>query len=271
LWDKPVPKLSVLVLERRLISGPSRKRLEVDVAAVNNSSEDMRDLSMMVTFIEQDPPPSNRRTPVAHRAVFFEGPLGPGKAIKWGVEARGSDIEIEAPNPGDIGPGGDGAAPTNLLADLLAANHRPVRLHGALMLAYLGDPRAREGTLKLKEALREDEAPYLDRLLRALGQLKTCRFEVTGTGPSRQIDACIFNSGNEVKRDIGLAVRGLNGEVARTEPTRSPPKIVAEATWAVPGELPPQEGVSVRAALTLPSGVAPTTFEASADRKDLLR
>lgn len=105
LWRDPIPKLSVLVLDKKLVSGPEKKRLELNIAAVNNGDKDLRELSMMVSFIEQDPPPSNRRTAVSHRAVFYEGPLSPGQAIKWNVEARGSDFEVDVPIEGDIGPG----------------------------------------------------------------------------------------------------------------------------------------------------------------------
>lgn len=271
LWRDPVPKLSVLVLERKLLTGPNRKRLTVDVAAVNNSDTDVRDLTMMIAFTEQEPPPSTAREAVSHRSVFFEGPLGPGQAIKWNVEARGEDIEVDAPIPGDIGPGGDGAAPLDRIADLLNANHRPVRLHGAMMLAYLGDPRAREAVLKLKEALREDESPYLERLLRALGDVRACELSLTGSGKSRDVEACVFNAGNEPRDGLGVRLRGLDAKPNRREPTAMPPKVVTEATWSLPGKLEPQTGVRTRATVKLPADAPePAEFEIFADREDLL-
>jgi hypothetical protein len=271
LWNEPIPKLGVLTLARKLTTGPVRKRLEADVAVVNDSDQDLRDIGMGLEFFEQDPPPSNKRYSVANRSVFFEGPLKPGQAIKWNVEARGSEFTIDRPIPGDIGPTGDEAAPANLIAELLEANHRPVRLWGAMLLGYLGDPRAKEAALKLKEALREEEAPYLERLLRALGDVRTCDLTVDGAGPVRSVKACVFNASNENKSKLGLRVRALDSKVKTDEPTAPPPNVVAEGTFDVPGELPSQAGVRVSASMDLSraSGM-PAAFEGYADRVDLL-
>ncbi|HMR04572.1 MAG TPA: hypothetical protein PKA88_02325 [Polyangiaceae bacterium] len=269
LWRQPIPKLSILVLDRHLTTGPSQKRLEINVAAVNNSDAEVRELTMRIAFTEPVTPGSTELDAVSHRAVYFEGPLTPGQAIKWTVEARGSDIRIEPPLPGDIGPGGDGAAPLNRLSELLNANHRPVRLHGAMMLAYLGDPRAREASLKLKEALREDEGPFLDRIIRALSDLRACEFSVSGSGATRQVQACVFNAGSATREKIGVRLRGLEGPVSISEPTREPPQVTSEATWSLPGSLEAQEGTRIRASLAL-SGAEPAEFELVVDREDLL-
>ncbi|MBI3204689.1 MAG: hypothetical protein HYZ29_24355 [Myxococcales bacterium] len=271
LWTAPIPKLGVLVLERKLVSGPVRKRLELEIAAINNGDRDLREIAMSMTFFEQDPPPSNKRYPVANRAVYFEGPLTPGQAIKWSVEARGSAVEVDRPLHGDIGPAGEGAAPANLIAELLAANHRPVRLHGAMLLGYLGDPRAKEAALKLKEGMRDDEQPYLDRLVRALSEVSTCHLRVTGDGNERTVEACVFNSGREPRDKLALRVRALDGTPNPGEPTEKPPSVVAEATFALGTELPPQAGVTARAKLDVSkASAAPVSFEAFADREDLL-
>lgn len=271
LWSAPIPKLGVLVLARKLVSGPVRSRLGVDIAAVNNGDKELREIAMSMTFYEQDPPPSNKRYPVANRAVYFEGPLGPGQAIKWNVEARGTAFEVDRPLHGELGPAGDGAAPTNMIADLLNANHRPVRLHGAMLLGYLGDPRAKEAALKLKEAMRDDEQPYLDRLVRALSEVRTCNLRVTGDGAERSVEACVFNAGNEPRDKLGLRVRGLDAAVNPSEPTERPPNVVAEATFALGGELPAQAGVTARAKLDVSkASTPPVAFEAFADREDLL-
>lgn len=270
LWRTPLPKLSVLVFDRKLLRGPNRTRLTVEVAAVNNGEGEVRDLAMRVAFVEQDPPPSKRRTAVSHRAVFFEGPLGPGQAIKWTVEARGEDVDIEAPALGDLGAGGDGAAPTNRIAELLRANHRPVRLHGAMMLAYLGDPRAKEAALELKEALRDDESAFLERVLRALADVRACEVRLSGTGPARQLEACVFNSGNEPREGLGMKLRVLSGPVSILEPTRDPPLVEREAKWSLPGSLGAQQGVRVRARVELGSTEGDAVIELVVDREDLL-
>jgi hypothetical protein len=270
LWSDPIEQLTALVISQRVTTGPVQKRSEVEIAAVNNSDKEIRELAMQLEFFEQDPPPSNKSYSVANRAVYFEGPLTPGQAIKWSVEARGSRFTVDHPRPGTIGPGGDAAAPTNLLADLLNANHRPVRLHGAMMLAYLGDPRAKEATLKLKEALREEEAPFLDRVLRALSDVRVCSVQVNGSGPKRTVEACVFNASGEPKEKLALRVRALESKVNRDAPTAPPPNIVAEATVKLPGEVKPQAGTQVKAEVDLAIPGAPAQFEAFADREDLL-
>jgi hypothetical protein len=170
---------------------------------------------------------------------------------------------------GDIGPGGDGAAPTNLIATLLGANHRPVRLHGAMLLAYLGDPRARAATLELKEALREDEAPYLDRVLRALGEVRACELRVSRAGQRRTVEACVFNAANEPRQDLGFQLRALETEPTHADSVSEPPTALVEKSWSIPGALEPQSGVRVRAELDL-DGADPGAFEIIADRRDLL-
>ncbi|MFO0571874.1 MAG: hypothetical protein U0263_39990 [Polyangiaceae bacterium] len=271
LWANPIPKLGFLVLGKKVVSGPVRKRLEADIAAVNNGDKDIREIALSITFYEEDPPPSQKRYPVAHRAVYFEGPLTPGQAIKWNVEARGTSFDFDRPLHGELGEAGDGAAPANLLAELLDANHRPVRLHGAMMLGYLGDPRAKEAALKLKEAMRDDEAPYLDRLVRALSDVRTCNLRVSGDGSERRVEACVFNAGNETRQKLALRVRGLDAMVNASEPTERPPAVVSEGTFRVAGELPAQAGIVVNAKLDVERASAkPVAFEAFADREDLL-
>ncbi len=266
LWNKPIPKLSTLILGRRFEHDGNHEKLALDVAAVNNSDHDMKDVTLMVQFFERDPPPSNKRYPVSSRALYFEGPLGPGQAIKWSTEARGREFEISMDDPGTLGPEGQGAAPTNLIADLLNANHRPVRLHGAMLLAYLGDARAREAALKLREALREDEAPYLARLVSALADVRACNLGVS----SGTVSMCLFNASKEAKTDLGISVRGLDGDVDASDPVGRPPMVLVEHTWHVPGQLAADSGVMTSARLDL-GGQTPATYEVAADRYDLLR
>lgn len=269
LWRNPIPRLSTLLLSQRPIQERDESKLEVTVAAVNNGSEDILDLAMMVQFFDQDPPPSSKRYPVSNRALFYEGPLGPGQAIKWTVEAEGTSFELHSPIEGTIGPAGEGAAPTNLLAELLKANHRPVRLHGARMLAYLGDPRAREAAVTLGEALREDEAPYLRRLLQATGEVRVCQVQVSRSAP-RRLDACIFNGSRDQASDLGFLVRALASPVDPTQPTGAPPTVLASRKWRVPEALPPDTGTRVSTTWEAPETSSAEQFELYVDRFDLL-
>jgi hypothetical protein len=273
LWQEPIPRLSLLTLSQRARRGrgdderKNKKYLELELGVVNNGKTDVPELSLLVEFFERDPPPSNKRYSVVTRPLFFEGPLRPAQAIKWSVEGQGTEFEVHAQVPGDVGPFGDDAAPSNLFADLLTANHRPVRLHAAMMLTFLGDPRARDAVLELREALREDEAPYLNRLIVAQAPVKVCKLEVE---PARQSgSACLFNASGEPRKDQGLRVRALASRVSHAEPVGQPPEVRVEASYHVPGELPPNEGKLATFGFDA-KGERSESFEAFVDRFDLL-
>ncbi len=277
LWASPIPRLSVLLLSQHIRLGKNpdeskrKKHLELDIAVVNNSSKELDEVALMVLFYDRDPPPSTKRTQVSNRSLFFEGPLLPGQAIKWSVEAEGTEFEIQNPTTGDIGPNGEDSAPTNRLAELLTAHNRPVRLHGAMLLAFLADPRAKDAVLGLREALREDEAPYLTRIIQALGDVRVCSLRVgAGAGPRHPVSACIHNVSKEAERDLGLKVRGLEHAVPVDSPLADPPTVLTEASVHIPGELAPDSGRGVHFELDLGTNT-PEAFEAYADRYDLLR
>ena len=275
LWQNPIPQLSVLTMSKHVRRGreederKDKNYLEAVIGIVNNSSDPLRDVALNVEFFERDPPPSTKRYSTANRPLFFEGPLLPGQAIKWDVEARGSEFEVRNALTTNVGVEGENAAPTNLLAELLHAHNRPVRMHGAMLLSFFGDPRAKDAVLELREALREDEAPYLDRLLQAVAETHVCSLKVSEFGESRTVSACVFNASKESKQSLGLRVRALDGGALSESPSGAPPSVLAEATIAVPGTLAPDSGVRVNATVDL-AGTKPEAFEAFADRIDLL-
>jgi hypothetical protein len=278
LWSDPIPRLGILVLKERVRQGRGsphkesvRKRYtDVDVAVVNNGSTELEEISLLVLFYERDPGPNGRRTQVSSRPLFYEGPLLPGQALKWSTDAEGTEIEIQGPALGSLGPEGESAAPSDRFAELLNAQNRPVRLHGAMMLAFLGDPRARDGALALREALREDEAPYLGRLLQAIGDLRVCRLEVRDVRETRSVKGCLYNASAESKASMGVKLRGLDAAVRTGAPVGAPPNLVVEEIIAVPGELASRTGVSFSATL-FAQGAPPAAWETVADRIDLLR
>ncbi|HKO51610.1 MAG TPA: hypothetical protein VJV79_28065, partial [Polyangiaceae bacterium] len=133
LWRDPIPQLSVLTMSRHVRRGREEEErkdknyTEAVIGIVNNSSDPLRDVALSVEFFERDPPPSSKRYSTAIRPLFFEGPLLPGQAIKWDVQARGSEFDVHNPLNSTVGVEGENAAPTNLLAELLHAKNRPVR------------------------------------------------------------------------------------------------------------------------------------------------
>jgi hypothetical protein len=277
LWADPIPRLSVLFLKQRVRPGRGsphhesirKKYLDLDVAVVNNGSVDIDEVTLVVLFYSSDGE-GKRREQVASRPLFFEGPLKPGQAIKWSTDAEGTEVEVQSPALGSLGAEGEALAPSDRFAELLEANNRPVRMHGAKMLAYLADPRAREGILKLREALREDEAPYLDRLLAATNDLRVCRLAVQNEAGSRNVRGCLFNAAAEAKKDLGVKLRGLDAPVVSGTPVGAPPNLLVEQVLGVPGELPTQTGFAFSGRVPAEGG-SPLVWEAVADRVDLLR
>lgn len=267
LWNKTIPRLSLVILSKKSVTKGQHQELALEIAAINNGDKELRELAMLVQFFERDPPPSSKRYSVANRPLYFEGPLQPGSAIKWSLQARGREFELENPILGDIGPGGENAAPQNMLAELVSANHRPVRLHGAMMLAYLGDTRAREAALKLKEALRDEESAYLERVLAALADVRACDLEVAGQGEKRTVSACVYNASNEPKSDVTLTLRVLDAEFDSSDPTGPPPNVLSEHSFKVSGKLESQAGIRASAVVELPeSSRNAKVFEVFADR-----
>lgn len=276
LWAEPIPRLSVLRLAQRTRQGRGadesrrKKYTELDIAIVNNSDENLERVALLVLFYEPEPPPSKTRAQVSNRPLYYEGPLLPGQAIKWSVEAEGSEIEIKNPITGHIGLDGEQAAPGDRAAELLTARTRAVRLHGAMLLAFLNDARAREGVLELREALREDEAPYLSRLLQALDETRVCQLRVQGSGGSREVSLCLHNVGKQPRTDLGIKLRGLDGVLSTADPNADPPTVLVEASVKVPGELAARSGRRLRFSLDT-QGHTPVAYEAYADRYDLVR
>lgn len=133
-----------------------------------------------------------------------------------------------------------------------------------MLLGYLGDPRAREAAEKLHEALRDDEAPYLSRLLAALGEVRACNLRVSGDLAT----LCLYNASGEARSGLGVRLRGLDAMVDPSEPTGQPPTVVFEHVWHVPGELAPERGLVTSVRL---DAAEPAALEAAADRYDLLR
>lgn len=268
LWQKPIPRLTTLLLEKRIVPTKTSARTELEVAVINNGDEPVNEITLQVQFFEMV---GKKREPTKNRPLYFEGPLGPGQAIKWSTDARGTEFEITSPDVGALGANGEGAAPNDAFFQLLSARNRPVRLHAVRMLGYLGDARARDAALGLKDALRSAEAPYLRRVLAALHDVRTCDVEVKPSGSSVTLGACVFNASDAAQENLGLQVQALSQPLDPSQPLAHPPEQRAEKKWSVKGPIEAQAGQYVR--ITLPSEIAAdkaATLEVLADRLDLL-
>jgi hypothetical protein len=273
LWQSGLPRLSTVLINRHSKPHGAHPHLELEIGVVNNWNQSLPEVSLLVQFFERDPPPSGKREPTHARPLYFEGPLAPGQAIKWHVEARGNDFEVSGvPSPMLDETGADAASTATIVSELLKAIHRPIRLHGAMLLAYLGDPRAKEGALGLREALREEEAPYIDRLLWTQSDVRTCSITVAPGASPRTVRACVFNGSAEPREHLALKVRALDKPFRYDTPVEPPPLVIAEQVWKLEGQLGAGQGALAQVLLATenPDGIAPEAFEAYADREDVV-
>lgn len=134
LWLRPEVVYSIK-------PGP-RGRVELDLALVNGSASPLRDVSVVLTFWRSE---GSERRNIQERGLAWARELPPGGSVKWRVRAQGDSMRITSYLPGGLEQGGFG--PADAFAKLERANVTAVRLHGAMMLAYLGDARA-EGAVR---------------------------------------------------------------------------------------------------------------------------
>src|SRR5690606_24220323 len=174
LWSLQFPRLSTLLIEQRNRPHKDHQHLEIELAVVNNGNTTLDEVNLMVHFFEGE---GGEKRHTKNRPLHYGASLRPAQAIKWHVEARGTSFSIDNPLAQVLPENEKELAGVEGFAELLRANHRPVRLHGAMMLAYLGDQRAKGGALELRKALRESEGPYLDRVLATQSDLISCDWQ----------------------------------------------------------------------------------------------
>jgi hypothetical protein len=114
-----------------------------------------------------------------------------------------------------------------------------------MMLAFLGDPRSKEGALKLRDALRDEEGDYLRRVLAALADVHACDLKVSGSGATRGIEACVYNASAEKKENLAVRVNALEEEVSHSHPIAEPPRILGERIWRIPAAVNARMGVQL--------------------------
>ena len=270
LWNDPMPRVSLLTVSSRTFQRSGRNHVDLELAAVNNGSRDVADLSTVVEFSQDDKQPWSKPVNVSVRAVYRKS-LVSGAAVKWHVEAEGETIRIRAPQSrgalieGTVNHDGEGAAPTSAIAELLDARNVPVRLHGAMMLAFLSDSHAAEAITKMQASVGDAEKVYLNRLVETIGELRTCRVGIATEGPRRRLTACIINTTNDRAAPIEITFRALDRPAALQRPQDPAPEVLVERTLGVPGAIAAQGGIEVRADIDLTAiAKPPGAFEAAA-------
>jgi hypothetical protein len=215
LWHEGLPRLSIVVsprkgefdslwLEPRVVhplATSDSEIVELDVAAINNSDQPIQTVSVVITFWRRV---VRGRRNVSERGLHWPDALGPGESVKWRIYARGSELRATSYVPGRIGEGYS-LAPAESFARLERASLMSVRVHGVMMLAYLGDPRAEAAVSALGP-----QSPLEERArasISTLAPLVACDV--------RQDNACIMNRSAELVRSF--VTKGDRGGEWRTD------------------------------------------------------
>lgn len=235
LWRDGVPVLSVLTTTGPdgTLAPPAPEIDEkdgpvfrYDLAVVNNGAARLREARIVLTYARRDA--QDRRVGVTDRGLYWGRPLAPGKAVKWVTEGPGTEVRIDKSEPGTLEERGIAPAPADAFFALTRARHRVVRLHAAMMLAYLHDPRANEAIAAIGAPMTE-EAWTLRRIGAAAKSIIACDVKAA----DGQLSACVFNS--STKSGAGLSLREIQDDEAK------PPR-----AWPVQIEVPVHDGVRLR-------------------------
>jgi hypothetical protein len=130
-----------------------------------------------------------------------------------------------------------------------------------MMLAYLGDKRARSGIVDLGEALRDSEGAYLRRLLEATGEQVACQIELGKSNPA-SLRACIYNQAAAPIENPIVSLRLLDSIVSSKDPVGPAPQILGERNLPLAAQLAPATGVLVEGSVDLSDlGSKPVSYE----------
>lgn len=257
LWKDGIPRLSVFMSANAedgsgkiepVVSSDEPPYFEFDLAVVNNTEKPMRDVRVVITFARRNQ--KNERVGVTDRGFFWEGRFSPGRAIKWHVKAPGTEMRVDVSETGTLQESGEAPAPPDSFYELLSARYRIVKIHGAMMLSYLRDPRAEEALIRLGPPA-SGEALVLDAIRRANASVFACDMKVVDGG----LSLCVLNAGS--KPGVGLWAKSAaaGGQAAFEAPIGGAlPVHEGERVWLpYPGEAPPDE-VVIEAQRQTPGG-----------------
>jgi hypothetical protein len=247
---------------------------QLEVALVNNSAEPAARVAMSVVFFEELGGGQQGQRQSGERPLYFEGPLLPGRMIKWHVEGRGTSFDIVGPDVGSLAPGGSDAARGEAWDALASASSRVLRLHTMRVLAFLGDPRVEGLEAKLRAGASESEQNLLDRLSRKPPAVVACALGVRReSGSQWRSRACLDNHSDEPASRLALRLLAYDAPFMPDRLGARLPEVLAEHTTLLPGTLPARAGKSVELLASLPveEGVVPRAFDVLVDREEYLR
>ena len=211
IWIDGVPQLGLVLSPRRgtidtlwielgkTYAVRDTEEAEFDLAVINNSAATFHTVDFIVTFARRDG--GGRRRNLIERGLHWPADLVPGASVKWDVEAKGTEFKVDGKITGKLGESGIGPAPSDAFAQLRNASLVEVRVHAAMMLAYLRDARASDMAQALAGSgaqLSPLEEKARNQILGTLEPLQICDVKVAADG----VDACLFNGSNELHRSL---------------------------------------------------------------------
>lgn len=262
-WQAPLPRLSPVIVSERQRDHDGHQHTELELALVNDGAREARQLSVSVVFFETGVAPRAGHWQTGERPVFFEGPLGPGHAVRWHVEGRGSSFDVIAPDLGALAADGSDAAPAEAFARLASDGARALRLHAVQQLAFLGDARAESVASALRSSASPAEADYLDRVLAPPREIGACALSVAREADRWRIGACSFNRSDRSIHTRELRLQAFDAPIDRLRPGARAPTVLAEKVLSWPGELPPRSGrrIELDTSFSIEGGRPPRAFE----------
>lgn len=255
LWQHAPPRWTALVTRQQPRTHGTHQHLELELQVINNSDRQLSNLSIGVRFqIARPGPPGSDDAPV-ERTLSLPSPLGPGERVRWAVEGRGDRYELQLPDLGRLDEDGLDAAPADAFLRLANSDTGLVGLHAGMMLAFLGDARARDALLGLGQGQEPSQQVFLDRLLDSTSDLRVCQLHVSAVGRGTRVQSCLYNAAARPHADFELKLRALRPTPRPEDPSSAPPQALAEETLAWSGPLAAHRGRRLELTLNLPRSV----------------
>jgi hypothetical protein len=242
LWQRPPPRLTLLVADQQQHPRNGRPYLDVQIAAINNGAHKIQNLELRVVFERDADREKGEPALRTVRDIKFDGTIRPGHVVKWKVDGPGERCSVRGPSYGRLDEDGSDAAPADAFDTLASTEPRKVRIHASLLLAFLGDVRAHAHAAALRDGAPPAEAAFLERILAGSAELEVCELTERKIAASTRLRGCIYNAGDRPVRGLTLGVREL--ALARDPGivTSDAPLASGERRWPVVGELGPHRG-----------------------------
>lgn len=245
LWKDGVPRLSVVARDRAKKSSAKKPTVAPEIAIVNNTGDDLKDVVLTVNFFLGGPGDGKVRGSKS-KDLFWAGRLAPGRAVKWRVKGRGERFEVKSYVEGLLSDAGTRPAPAEAFWELsTTARTTGVRVHATKMLAYLGDGRTAEALEKLRAEAKVEFGDVMDQIGEAARPVRVCGVKASAAEDGTQalrVEACVFNAGKEAKESPMVTARSQRDGTIR------------ESRWAVETSIAPGTGVLTSGMVPVPEG-----------------